>query len=177
MSRWNRIGNLRNIYSNWWSLSRFAGSSHFRASRVLCSLFCAWSSLSRQLLRFFSLSFLTSQFCCITVFNPRIHHTLSRKGTLLPLDTFSCLSNLNIHLSYVACNSVILGIQLSEHVAHPGVDFWLPDSTPWPERADPTIAVASSYLDPLAHLVDCLRQLELVAGCSGVVAGSESARP
>ncbi|KAF3505733.1 hypothetical protein F2Q69_00007549 [Brassica cretica] len=47
----------------------------------------------------------------------------SRERPLLPLDTLSCLSKLNIDLSYVARNNVILGIQLSEHVAHSGVDF------------------------------------------------------
>ena len=41
----------------------------------------------------------------------------------MPLDTLSCLSKLNIDLSYVARKSVILGIQLSEHVAHLGVYF------------------------------------------------------
>ncbi|WZZ01263.1 hypothetical protein YC2023_073591 [Brassica napus] len=111
MSRWNWIGNLGNIDSRWWSLSRFARSSHSRASRLLCSLFCAWSSLSKRLLY------------CITVLSPRIFISSSRKRLLLPLDTLSCLSKLNIDLSYVDRKIVILVIQLSEHVAHPGIHF------------------------------------------------------
>ncbi|KAF2568668.1 hypothetical protein F2Q68_00026141 [Brassica cretica] len=135
MSRWNWIWNLMNIDSNWWSLNKIVGSSHFRASRVICSLFCIWNSLNRQLLRFLSLRFLTSQLCCITVLNPMIHHILSRKGTLLTLDTLSCLSKLNINPLYVVAHSIILCIQFSEHVVHSSVDIlqliWLTVTGSW----------------------------------------------
>ena len=40
---------------------------------------------------------------------------------MLPFYCLNSLSNLNVHVPYVACYNIVFGIQFGEHVVHPSV--------------------------------------------------------
>ena len=42
---------------------------------------------------------------------------------MLPLDALSSLSYLNVHLSHMAREIIVLGAQISEHMVHSGIDL------------------------------------------------------
>ena len=63
--------------------------------------------------------FSTSQLDCVTVLGILV--CFPWECSLLPFYCFSSLSNLNVHLPYVARYSIVFRIQFREHVVHPSV--------------------------------------------------------